>query len=482
MRLYLLSALLHGLEAGLVQHLSSRSLLHDRPLVGAVTYVDQLPRPAAPGPLGGMRRATAAVRARGRLLLTELPERIEGEVKEVLPPAFEEGPQQQPGSQKRVRALADALLGLPRTADAMDVHQILGGQHLVTHNTTTLLHHVKKRNKWRLALLIMQWADRDECSLPLTTTHYNMLLSACAKRAPRQVLKRLRFMLARGRQPNVVTFNTAMQAALNLEDPEASLELFDEMVRSAPGSRPHRRSFLPLVSLLHLLCPRTRALALSRAHALCPSAQRSRGLEPTTISFNTAINACARARDAERALGYFRAMEAASIERNTVTYTGLIHACAEGMQLDKAMALFTYMEVVGVERNAITYSVAINGCTRNGQWELGLQLLQEMQRKGIQADTKTYNAAISACEKGLQWRRALHILEVMHENGCKPTAVTYGAAISACAKGKQTGAALELLERMREEKVRGARANSHTQPALYPTPWDNGPDNSWVGT
>ena len=72
------------------------------------------------------------------------------------------------------------------------------------------------------------------------------------------------------------------------------------------------------------------------------------GVEPSTISFNTAISACAKTADWENALALFRRMEASGIERTTVTYTGLINACAEGMQLDKAMALFTYMEVSAV--------------------------------------------------------------------------------------------------------------------------------------
>ena len=127
---------------------------------------------------------------------------------------------------------------------------------------------------------------------------------------------------------------------------------------------------------------------------------RALGHEPTTISYNTAINACARAADAERALALFREMEAAGIERSTVTYTGLIHACAEGGQLDKAMALFTYMDVAGVERNPVTYCVAINGCTRNGQWELGLQLLHEMARKGVRcvAHLRRWICAHASCK------------------------------------------------------------------------------------
>ena len=243
------------------------------------------------------------------------------------------------GAQKRLRALADKLTSLPPSSTVDDLDALLSGEMLQAHNFTSLLLAIKKRQKWRQASLVADWAERPDCFIELSTKHHNLLLSACARRQPKKALSMLRRLLERGVQTNAVTHNIAMTAALELGGAADALSLFEEMQ--------------------HL------------------------GLAPTTISYNTAIHACAFNADAERALDLFREMKAVGVERSTVTYTGLIRACSEGGQLDKAMALFTYMEVAGVERNPVTYCVAINACTRNGQWELGLQLLHEMARKGI---------------------------------------------------------------------------------------------------
>ena len=314
------------------------------------------------------------------------------------------------GAQKRLRALADKVTSLEPSATVETLDALLRVENLQPHNFTTLLLQVKKKQKWRQAALIAEWAERPECTVQLHTKHYNLLISACTRRAPQKALAMLRRLLERGMETNAVTHNTAMSAALALDDADAALGLFEEM------------------SLL--------------------------GISPTTISYNTAIHACAQTSDAERALDLFREMKAVGVERSTVTYTGLIRACAEGGQLDKAMALFTYMEVAGVERNPVTYCVAINACTRNGQWELGLQLLHEMARKGIRPDTQVFNAAISACEKGRASETALKLLAQMRAMGCQPTAVTYGAAISACEKGMDHRNALALLAQMPADKVR----------------------------
>ena len=350
------------------------------------------------------------------------------------------------GKQKRVQLLANKVSTLPRSADVPTLASVLSGQNLKPQNLTTLLLTLKRRQRWRVSGLMAEWAERADCPVEFSTTHYNLLIAACAKRAPKRALHILSRMRERGVHPDVVTLNTAMTAAMAADEPRAALATFDEM--------------------------------------------RAAEIAPSTISYNTAISACARCADAELALSLFREMEADGVERTTVTYTGLIHACAEGMQLDKAMALFTYMEVAGVERNLVTYSVAINACTRNGQWELGLQLLHEMarrcersrsssmhppvhvqhpvhrlmctartrmacaRRRRIEPDAVVFNAAISACEKGRAWDTALRLMAQMRVLGIQPTAVTYGAAISACEKGKQWQRAMELLEQMAQDKIK----------------------------
>ena len=61
------------------------------------------------------------------------------------------------GAQKRLRALSLAVQKLPRSASVSNVEELLAGQQLVQHNMTTLLLGVKRRHKWRVALLFAEW-------------------------------------------------------------------------------------------------------------------------------------------------------------------------------------------------------------------------------------------------------------------------------------------------------------------------------------
>lgn len=134
----------------------------------------------------------------------------------------------QPGAQKRLRALSVALQRLPRSATVDDLAQLMLGQNIVQHNMTTLLLTFKRRFKWRIAWLFAQWAERPDCAISLSTMHYNLLISTCARVEPERALDIFKRMKARR---DVVTHNSAMVAALYSENAKRALEIFNEMDR-----------------------------------------------------------------------------------------------------------------------------------------------------------------------------------------------------------------------------------------------------------
>ena len=342
-----------------------------RPSTLAILLAWLAPLAASPVARGAVR---GAVRAAPTM---QSGERIAAAIG-IKAPAVPEGPQPGMGQQKRLHALTQQLVRLPTRSSSDDVGEILAGQHIVERNFTTLLLNLKRKRKWRVATNLAEWAYQQEPPLRLTTLQYNLLISACARSAPRRALAVFRQMQRRCRPPSPPARPPAAPAALG-----------------SPPATHHSRSgaVCDAVSFNSAISAASRAAGVEAALEIFDE-MRACGVEPTTISFNSAIAACAKAGEWQRALVLFRAMEASGVERNTVTYTGAINACAEGMQLDKAMTLFTYMEVAGVPRNSVTYAVAINACTRNGQWALGLRLFEEMDAKGVVADTVPRHATL----------------------------------------------------------------------------------------
>jgi pentatricopeptide repeat protein len=230
------------------------------------------------------------------------------------------------GAPKRLRALVNELQKVPKSTTAPELGLLLQPHNLQPHNLTSLLLTLKRRQKWRVAGLIAEWAEMAESGIELNTMQYNLLLSACARAAPKLAMRIYSQMLVARRLTTVVTRNTVMTAVSQRSTCQHPL---------APPYPHNSQTNLPTTA-------KQQALALDdheKALAIFDGMSAA-GLEPSTISYNSAITACAKARDAERALALFRQMEMKGIERTTVTYTCLINACSEGGQLDKAMALF----------------------------------------------------------------------------------------------------------------------------------------------
>jgi len=150
------------------------------------------------------------------------------------------------------------------------------------------------------------------------------------------------------------------------------------------------------------------------------------------VSFNSAINACARGKQWQCALEVLQEMRTEFIKPNVITYNASISACEKGLQWKKALQLLSEMKTEGVQPTVITYNASISACEKGLQWEKALQLFTEMKTEGVQPDVITYNASISACEKGLQWKKALQLLSEMKSEAIESNVITYSAAIIAC--------------------------------------------------
>ena len=318
------------------------------------------------------------------------------------------------GARKRLLAITVQLQRLPPTATTAQFGQLLGESPLGASNMTTLLVHLKRRQRWRQAVTLLEYA-RQQPEQILATTHYNLVISACSRNAPRRALDLFHRMRDKQELPyDGVSYNAAMSAASQAGELELVLQLLDDLIAEP-------------------------------------------NMEATTISYNIAITACSKNRDWQNALLLFRRMEMQGVDRNTITYTAAIQACAECGQVDKALTLFNYMEVAAVARSPVTYAVAISGCTRCGEWEQGLQIFNDLVANGVEPDTVIYNAAISACEKGQLVDQALSLLEEMESRGLRLSQVTFGSAIAACEKGGRFQEAVDLLQRM--DRTRGVKRN-----------------------
>eukprot|EP00965_Chrysotila_dentata_P223647 6193696-Pleurochrysis_carterae.AAC.3 len=185
---------------------------------------------------------------------------------------------------------------------------------------------------------------------------------------------------------------------------------------------------------------------------------QSEGLPPDTITFTSAIGACAKSGDYGQALSLLEMMRSAELQPNTITYSNVISACERAGEWRGALRLLQQMQEEGVGVDLMVINAAIGACARAGEWERAVSLLEEeMKSQGIAPDVISHNGVLTALAKArpaAEWQRALAYVEEMPSRGATPDLVSYNVVLSALGRAGEWERALELLQRMRRGEVR----------------------------
>lgn len=176
---------------------------------------------------------------------------------------------------------------------------------------------------------------------------------------------------------------------------------------------------------------------------------RGWGTELNTVTYNTAISACARSFRFKEALSLLREMPAVNIAPDARSYSSAISACTGSSAL--ALDLLSEMESLGIERNERHYRYTLYACSeaQGGNWEAAVGLLREMVAREMDVNVFSYGRAMLACKRAGQWRVALDLLREMQTvSGLQPSSFCYETVISAGCRsnnGGQWRVARELL-------------------------------------
>lgn len=244
---------------------------------------------------------------------------------------------------------------------------------------------------------------------------------------------------------------------------------------------------------------------------------RAEGVAPDAFTFTTAITACGKAGQWERALGLLEEMEGAgqpqegggqqstvAIAPNVAAINAAISACARAGRADSALGLLNRMVARegegfvgsirtsdGLERqnrsespsstprgkaseegpawpaaDSVSFNSAMEACAISGRWKEGATLLARMREAGVRPDVCSYGAHLACLRAGGQWQRALEVLEEMmagaEVNGggaaVRPDLGCYAVVMSTLGEAGRWEQALELLRFLQKQGAAGVAA------------------------
>ncbi|OIS98943.1 PREDICTED: pentatricopeptide repeat-containing protein At3g18110, chloroplastic [Nicotiana attenuata] len=331
---------------------------------------------------------------------------------------------------------------------ALEVYEWLNLRHWYSPNArmlATILAVLGKANQEALAVEIFMRAEQNVGN---TVQVYNAMMGVYARNGRfSRVQELLDLMHERGFEPDLVSFNTLINARLKSGPmtPNLAIELLNE-VRSS-GIQPDIITYNTLISAC------SRELNVEEAVKVFNDMESHR-CQPDLWTYNAMISVFGRCGMDGEAAKLFNELEANGFYPDAVTYNSLLHAFAKQGNIEKVKEICEEMVNMGFGEDEMTYNTIIDMHGKHGRHDLALQVYRDMISSGRSPDVVTYTILIDSLGKASKMAEASKVMSEMLNAGVKPTVRTYSALICGYAKVGKRVEAEEVFDCMVRSGIR----------------------------
>ncbi|KAK4256221.1 hypothetical protein QN277_009115 [Acacia crassicarpa] len=334
---------------------------------------------------------------------------------------------------------------------ALEVYEWLNLRHWYSPNArmlATILSVLGKANQEALAVEIFTRAELD---LENTVQVYNAMMGVYARNGRfKKVQELLDLMRERGCEPDLVSFNTLINARMKSGAmvPDLALQLLNEVRRS--GLKPDIITYNTLISAC------SRESNLEEAIKIFNDMEKNK-CQPDLWTYNAMISVYGRCGHSGKAELLFKELESKGFFPDAVTYNSLLYAYSREGNAKKVRDICEEMVKIGLGKDEMTYNTIINMYGKQGQYDKALQLYRDMKLSGQNPDAVTYTVLIDSLGKGNKIVEAANVMSEMLDAGVKPTLHTYSALICAYAKAGKRVEAEETFKCMVKSGIKADR-------------------------
>ncbi|XP_057971713.1 pentatricopeptide repeat-containing protein At3g18110, chloroplastic isoform X2 [Malania oleifera] len=318
---------------------------------------------------------------------------------------------------------------------ALEVYEWLNLRHWYSPNARMLAMILSVLGKANQEALAVEIFARAEPAIGNTVQVYNAMMGVYARNGRfGKVQELLDVMHKRGCEPNLVSFNTLINARVKSGSliPNLAFELLNEVRRS--GLKPDVITYNTLISA----CSRQSDL---EAAVKVYADMEAHNCQPDLWTYNAMISVCGRCGFASKGERLFKKLESRGFTPDAVTYNSLLYAFAREGNVKKVEEICEEMVKMGFGKDEMTYNTIIHMYGKQGRHDLALQLYNEMKLSGRNPDAVTFTVLIDSLGKASKITEAANVMSEMLDIGVKPTLRTFSALISGYAKaGKRVEA------------------------------------------
>jgi pentatricopeptide repeat protein len=166
-----------------------------------------------------------------------------------------------------------------------------------------------------------------------------------------------------------------------------------------------------------------------------------KGVQPGTLTYNSLINACAKASNLARAEHWLSAMKGSSARPDDVTYCTVINACAQAGEPLRAEG---WLETMRGEPHlqapsAFCYNVVIQACARANDPDRAVKWFETGKRLAVEMSANSCHAIASALQRAGRCQEAVRY--------SSQTATAPAGASSGNGRRKDTGSSRPVATR-----------------------------------
>lgn len=257
-------------------------------------------------------------------------------------------------------------------------------------------------------------------------------------------------MRARRIRPTSITVGCMVEAIVGNGDTEGAYDLVhqlqeDDMCREALNS----------VIYCSLLKGFTREKRIQRAWAVYEEMTR-KGVEMSTVTYNTIIDASARCGCLHYFPGLLENMRANNIEPNVITYSTMLKGYCQAGDIQQAFALFDQMHNdTDLKADEIMYNSLLDGCAQASLVDEGLRVVKQMEDAGVTPSNFTLSILVKLMSRARRLDRAFAICaEIGQKFNFKLNVHVYTNLIQACISNRCLPRAMSTFEEMLSQGVK----------------------------
>ncbi|GFP95593.1 putative pentatricopeptide repeat-containing protein at1g12700 mitochondrial [Phtheirospermum japonicum] len=245
--------------------------------------------------------------------------------------------------------------------------------------------------------------EMSDHKIPLNVITFNAMMDACCKKGKvKEAEYAVEIMIRLNVCPDIAMYDGLIHGYSLLGQMDKAKEIFDSIAKN--GFKHTVFSYGGLIN--------------------------GKGLEHTTVIYNTMMHGLLRVGRFDDARNLFRDMENRKIDPSLRTFNILLDGLCRARRIDEAFSFVRVMEEKGVSPNVITYGTLIDGLCKNGRVEIARNVLNLLPSKeGFVEEAKS-------------------LVMEMEKSGCAPDAVTYTVIVQGLLKMNDLDKAIPFLEEM----------------------------------